>query len=574
MEGSGPGRGGASAAYSVRAVHARAKISSHGRPPWRRRGAGVAVLVALGAAACDGGARSAPSASSVQVAPLQIVEGADRRASFEPVPTSSPIFDGQTVRLRAARGETVGVTVWQRPASPVTVELGGGGVVVRGFEVQWAAVRRPSTSMYGKSRGVGRYLDGLSASAAPSGSPVYLELEVEAGAAPGRRAGVLRAAGRQVAVELEVTAAVLPALGAAPLVWAYYDPRELAWRHGLAPGAPLGSYDPLPLERRCAAMFRAHGVLATPEVPPEQWPARRELLQGARFVPVPWPPESPGDAALAEAAAFWQQALDGDRLAFAIPIDEPRELARKRQVRALGDRLAAVRRATGATRLRLAVTDAPHPFYGDAVDIFISPRAVSRRSSSSRDASARWTYNGTPPSAGSMVLDASGPDLRTWGWIAWRWGVPLWYVWDALYWHDRHNARRRGLPRPGRAFEVDDAVTFDDGEDRGNLDGVLALPGPAQEPCRPTLRLKVLQRGLLDRLLLDAASCSAASRGRAQRLAERLVPAALGDADDRAWASSDELEWGRARDELEDLADACAREREAPAAGAPAGGAR
>ncbi|MEZ4360896.1 MAG: hypothetical protein R3B48_12005 [Kofleriaceae bacterium] len=487
---------------------------------------------------------------------LQILEGEDRRSSAEAVPRTSAIFDGKAVRLRAARGETLGFTVWQRHPQPLRATLGSPLVRLRGFTVDHVRVTRPSTAMYGGGRGAGRYPDGLTPADAPSSDPSYFELEVTRDAAPGRYAGGLQVGERAVPLELTVEDVLLPQVGDAPLVWAYYDPRELAWQHGL----PVDADETFALEERCAAMFREHGVLATPELTPAEWPRRHELVRGASFVPVLLPET---DAALDEAARFWSSVLaDGDRWAFAIPIDEPRDDARRREVLALARRVRAVRQRTGAERLLLAVTDEPRPVYEDAVDIFVSPSAISRIPPRNRAARARrWTYNGRPPLAGSMVVDAADLDLRTWGWIAWRWDVPLWYVWDALYWHDRHNARRAKLARPGRPLDPSaDAVSFDDGTDHGNLDGVLALPGDRARPCRPTLRLKALRRGLYERLLLEAASCTPAARAAADALAKTLVPVALADArGTRATAPKSAAAWSAARTQLLELASACRR---------------
>jgi len=163
-----------------------------------------------------------------------------------------------------------------------------------------------------------------------------------------------------------------------------------------------------------------------------------------------------------------------------------------------------------------------------------------------------------------MVLDAEPPGMRTWGWIAWRWRIPIWYVWDAVYWHDRHNVARTGLPAAPpnsftRARKLDvseDPTSFDDGEDHGNLDGVLALPG-----CRPTLRLAALRRGLYDRALLEAAA--RCDRAGAERIAAELVPRALGDAtDEPAWPMR-ESAWELARLRLIELAS-CAGNTRAP----------
>ena len=248
----------------------------------------------------------------------------------------------------------------------------------------------------------------------------------------------------------------------------------------------------------------------------------------------------------AEQVERWIEIFAGTgQVPFAIPIDEPHRPELRRKLRALAD---AVRAAGGGpSRFRLAVTDAPHPEYGDTIDLYISPTAAHLTG----DRVARWTYNGAPPRAGSMVLDAEPPGMRTWGWIAWRWRIPIWYVWDALYWHDRHN--RRGAPLPGRALDPRiDAVSFDDGEDHGNLDGALALPG-----CQATLRLAALRRGYQDHALLELAA--ACDRRAADQLAARLVPRALGDAGATAAWPTDEAAWEAARRRLIELASCPAR---------------
>jgi hypothetical protein len=298
-------------------------------------------------------------------------------------------------------------------------------------------------------------------------------------------------------------------------MWAYADPRELVWANG-------GTGDPAravasPAERACIELFRAHGVLLSPDLQLAWWEARRPLLDGFADVPVMI---STDPAKAADEVRGWIAATAGTgQVPFTIPIDEPRTPERRAQVRALAD---AVRAAGGGPgRFHFAVTDSPRPEYGDAVDLYISWRAAHVAG----DPVKRWTYNGAPPYAGAVVLDAETPGTRTWGWIAWRWKIPVWYVWDALYWHDRHNRKGRALP--GRALDPRvDPVSFDDGEDRGNLDGVLALP--AADGCRPTLRLAALRRGNQDRQLLElAARCAPEATA---ELAATLVPRALGDA--------------------------------------------
>jgi hypothetical protein len=460
---------------------------------------------------------------------LQIVGESTRLRTTDPIPATSPWFDGTRVSLVAARGEILGLQVLHRDAGPVTLTLSRPDIQVRGYAVERLEVRRPSTGMYGGSHGAGSYADGLLPRAEPATDPAYFELEIPRDAGAGEQSiiGQLTASGRTIPVELTIAPVTLPAL---PIrVWAYEDARESIWA-----GAD---------ERACIARFRAYGVLLSPDIHLEDWPARSGLLAAVHDVPV-WISDDPAQAG--DQVKAWIATFRGTgAVPFAIPIDEPRTPEQRRRVRALADVVRAA--GGGPASFRFAVTDAPDPAYGDAVDLYISPRAAHLAG----DRVARWTYNGAPPSAGSMVLDAEPPGMRTWGWISWRWQIPLWYVWDALYWHDRHN--RKASPLPLRALDArHDAVSFDDGEDHGNLDGVLALPG-----CEPTLRLAALRRGYQDRALLElAAACDPAA---ADRLAAELVPRALGDAGSTPEWPSDEAAWEAARRRLLALAACPAR---------------
>nr|HEX4312918.1 hypothetical protein [Kofleriaceae bacterium] len=419
---------------------------------------------------------------------------------------------GSNVELVGARGETLEVVV----AGRATWQLAGSAATVDAFEVRDVTVATASTDMYGATAGVGDYPDELvpisgaaGSGAAGSGAASYFAIAIARDAAPGDHAGTLAVAGGATyRVTLRVSPAVLPPLPP-QRVWAYYDPREL--------GGKLAA--PTDAERACIAMFRARGVLLSPDLPVDAWPARRELLAGMPDIPavIPDDPATAGSAVQA-----WIAATRGTgQVPFAIPIDEPHGPARD----AVATLAAVVRRSGGGSAtFRYAVTADIDPMLGD-VDLFITGHA--RRS----DAVARWTYNGRPPAAGGMVVDSPSPSLRTWGWIAARYAIPTWYVWDALYWHDRHNAKRRHEAGLGRALDRRDAVTFDDGDDHGNLDGVLAYPGDpgdAAVPCRPSLRLEALRRGLEDRALIDvAASCHPAETA---ALVAKVIPVALGDA--------------------------------------------
>ena len=102
-----------------------------------------------------------------------------------------------------------------------------------------------------------------------------------------------------------------------------------------------------------------------------------------------------------------------------------------------------------------------------------------------------------------------------------------------------------------RKLDLRDPISFDDGEDRGNLDGVLALPG-----CQPTLRMAALRRGYQDHQLLELAA--ACNKPAADQVAADLVPRALGDAGSKPSWPSDEAPWEAARRRLIELAS-CAK---------------
>jgi hypothetical protein len=492
------------------------------------------ALTTIAGLACRRGAPAPPEPD------LQVLGESTRLRLEDPLPAASPWFDGTKVTLVAARGETIGIQVVQRRPAPATLAIAGPGLAIRGYAVEAFPVTRPSTRLYGGSHGAGTYADALTEAAAPATNPAYFELAVAADAAPGPRTGELVVGGRAIPVALEIARVTLPA---PPLrVWSYADPRELGW--AIDPAAPPRDRTvPFPDERACAARFRAHGVLLSPDLQLAWWPHRRELLAGFPHVPVVIPSDP---AKAAGPVRDWIEATRGTgQIPFSIPIDEPRTPEARQRVRALS---AAVREAGGGPgRFQLAVTAEPHPDLGGAIDLYIGLRAAHLAG----DPFPRWTYNGAPPVAGAVVLDAETPGPRTWGWIGWRWDIPVWYVWDALYWHDRHN--RRGAPLPGRALDPRvDPVSFDDGGDHGNLDGVLALPAPGG--CRPTLRLAAIRRGVQDRALLEAAARCAP--GATAMIAAMMVPTALGDAPRSgppAWPTH-EAAWELARRTLIELA--------------------
>lgn len=469
--------------------------------------------------------------------PELTVVGESTRLRMEgPRPEKTAWFDGETVSLVAARGETIGIQVVLRLPAAMKLTLPEvDGISVSSFDVESFGVIRPSTAMYGGSQGRGTYPDGLSPTAGTTTTnPGYFEIGVTPNVVPGIYKGELVAGTRTVPVSLEVVPTIIPSLAVG--VWAYGDPREHVWANDPTGDPPRA--EPSDAERKCIELFRTYGVFLSPGMKADWWDARKSLMEGVHDIPV-WISTDPTEAA-AEVRDWIGKTQGTGMVPFAIPIDEPRTAEKQAKLKALAP---AVRAAGGGpTTFRLAVTDDIRPErYGDLIDLYITLNAKRD------DKVPRWTYNGAPPHAGALVLDAVSPGTRTWGWIAWRWNIPLWYVWDALYWHDRHN--RKGAPLPGKPLvPTTDPVSFDDGGDHGNFDGVLTLPAPGG--CTRTLRLASIRRGLQDKALLDlAATCD---RQRTEALAARMVPRALGDAPKgsrRSW-SSDESDWERARREL------------------------
>ena len=453
------------------------------------------------------------TAAACQVQPpgpaLQVLTETARPRGTDALPVHSAIFDGATVRLRGVRGEILGVEVARVGRTAAAVSLAIDGVEVRGFTVDHAIVQSPSTVMYGASRGAGSYPDRLTPVRGAVATPrlAYFDVAIAASVAPGHYRGELTVDDRRWPVELTVDATTLPALDERPWVWAYYDAREL-------PDADD--------EARTAALFRRYGVIASPELTADTWDARRAQVAGLRYVPVLLPREP--EAIAVEVPAWIARTAGTGMVPFTIPIDEPRTDEARAKVRTVS---AIVRAAGGGPeRFLYAVTAGPHPGLGDAIDAYIAPTAVRGGVPAGTQA---WTYNGSPGWAGAMVVDAADGTMRSWGWLGFVHDVPLWYVWDALYWRDRHN---RGRDRAPVHDLLTSSITFDDGEDHGALDGVLVYPGP-----RPSLRLAQLRRGLQDRLLLEAV---AARRGRdaALAIARTVVPAAgppRWPADDAAW---------------------------------------
>ncbi len=475
---------------------------------------------------------------------MQIVGDSYKHRRGDPLPSRSAVFDGEDVVLRGVRGETLGLQVLLKggasTAEKVALSLPVPEVSVQGFEMKWIEVRHKSTWLYGRSRGSGWYPDRLVPTSQPitTDAGAFFDIAISTAAAPGTYTGEFAVGRRVIPVELTIEAARID-IRAAPLVWVWYEPSELAIAHTLEPGGRRA----LDLERGYSELFRAHGGFSLGAHTPDDIRPREAFFAGVRYVPVLV--DRSGDKARFQAGirAWIDYFKDRPETPFAIPIDEPR--SKKLQLRVKKWSRWAREAGSGADRFLFAVTDEPRKLYGDQVDVYVSWKGIPRRDPHLK--AHLWTYNGVPGHAGSMIIDTDGAALRTWGWIAFRYRVPFWYAWAGMYYRDVFNDRG--------PIEVEtDPVTFRDDSDLGNGDGLLAYPN-----ALPSLRLKALRRGLQDRLLLlELVECGGEARARA--IARRMIPRALGEAKHGAaprWPT-DEIPWEVARNQILDaIATTC-----------------
>jgi hypothetical protein len=427
---------------------------------------------------------------------------------------------GGTLRLRGARGEVLGVRVI---AGAGAISLPREIASVNGFRVGDVDVREPSTSLYGPSSGKGVYPDTLTPTNAAAD---FFDVKISANAAPGKYAGTLALGDKTIPCELVVEPITID-ITRDPLVWVFYLPSEIARAEMLADDDGAAE---LAAELRYAQLFREHGAFLAADLPPARYAPRRPLLAGLRFLPIAVRVASDEDTK-ADLAAWHTLLANVAAIPFAIPVDEPHSLDTWARAQHVAQLIHA-----NEKKILVGVTAPYHADLASDFDLFIASSPHGRY---------RFTYNGKPPQAGSMIIDTEGVALRTWGVIAFRYHIDLWYAWEGLYFRDRYNG--------GDAMDL--VNTFDERRakhepdgDHGNGDGLLAYPG-----ALPSLRLKALRRGLQDRLLLQKIAACGDTQD-ADAIAHALVPVALDDAKGKgqgAWPH-DEAAWERARNQLLD----------------------
>lgn len=315
--------------------------------------------------------------------------------------------------------------------------------------------------------------------------------------------------------ELELAAAAPPTAGE-------LDPpalqlADLLERHGVLPIDRAATVDELGLQLRME-----HGP-TTPRL------VDRDLVVLGAYGTL----GEPTDEAVARVVAMAEAVPPAVRDVVLYAIDEdcasdlgPRWRAR---LRAAGDR---------AARVEVLVTCSEDP-RGRDVDVVMTtaerfdPALADRARAEGVEV---WVYNGRLPQAGPMALDAP-PESLVWnGWIAARYDVRRWFLWNVNHWSDRN----RGGHGPRDVFA--DPETFHNADGDAVLyDGLLVFP-PARSPAGGAppshqgpvalagARLARLHRGIQDAALLAVAATIDLATARAAL--DRVVPRALGEVGD------------------------------------------
>ena len=470
------------------------------------------------------------------------------------------------------------------------------------FREHYLHVTEPSTSMYGEqsTTGPGWYPDPLVPLDAPDGGApfdvpaglnqgVWVDIYVPGDVPADTYSGALTVsspggANHSLAIEVRVWDFTLPSETHLKSFF-IYQPFQIAGAHGVA---KYGD-EYLAIEAGYAQMARLHRCNLSTSVYPEYhgtgsgtvvvWDSWHDALaerhldgtvfpdgRGACLYALPVGRDFPDPAEHggvgspefeATFTAMLRQFRDHfvqrgwfDR-SFLYIVDEPGDAEAYDLVRYYGSLID--RSGTG---FPFMVTESPRPedpAWGSLVgyvDIWCAggdawPGPMQERQAAGEHA---WTYNGGEPYAGSQLIDTSGLGPRTWAWIARRYGVECWLLWDACYFRDVYNG----------CADNDvwsDPITYDQRRsgtgwaDWGNGDGTLFYPGTPRGIPGPvaSVRLKEWRRGAQDFEYMWLLEQS----GRGDFVAATVwgtVPRAFGDAEgrDTAW-SKEASAWEEAR---------------------------
>lgn len=485
------------------------------------------------------------------------------------------------------------------------------------FREWFLTVTEPSSAMYGEhsTTGPGSYPDPLVPLDAPNGGApftvgastngaIWVDVSVSDGVAPGSWTSTVTVtstghAPLAIPVALTVDAISLPHEQHLP-TYMYYAPEFLAQAHGVEKF--VGDY--FAIERAYKRMAHDHHFTISAEIYPDisgsgsstvvDFASYHDAfcapyLDGTAYsdgigdstyaLPIstsnPWPADYGGidsptyratlNAELRQFADHFRARGWFDR-SFVYSFDEPNDPGAYNLVRKFGNLVHQ-----SGTGWPVMVTEQPTPqdpswgslvgsidIWDASTELYVPSVMATRRAVGERT----WTYNGGEPGAGSQIIDTDGVAMRTWGWIAWRYGVQAWHYWQVNYFYDTYNG--------GGTNDVwTDPNTFDQRRqasppswaDHGNGDGTLFYPGAPRGIAGPvsSVRMKELRRGLLDYEYLWLARANGLGVF-ADSVAARMIPQALGDAGATASWPRDPLTWEQAR---RDLADALTGARSA-----------
>lgn len=566
------------------------------RNPMVRKLRGVLVLAVLLATGyfvyrLGRGGQRAAVAAPVEAAQWVVDDGVKIRP--EAAPATSAVWDGTTIHLAGMRNEVLAFQVVVRPAEAMigaTLTLdplaADGGALISNnrftafrehllevtvesqIDAEKAAPERLGKGWY-PCQLIPLQADETVDGEAGQATAVWIDLQLPKDAKPGVYHGQVKLADGgavDLALPLELT------------VWDLTMPRETHFRNFFYYGPEqLGEYYQIEgaalhaMEEDFQRLAHDHRVSLATEPMLDNgnfnwgawWARYGPYLDGSAFTSGPcqgvganlWPigisHESSEDdfKAAAEAVVrFFSSQKMLDRVFLGL-WDEPGSAEDYAAIRKFGN---WVDEAVG-NKLKVMVTEQVTPEKSSwgtllkAVDIFCSAGTTDQQMAELRGRGDQaWVYNAGL--AGGPYLDTPALGVTAWGPAAWHWKLGGWYMWDSLYWRQKHY----------KVEEVTDLyhnpLTFDetlrkrsDGTPypakwaiRLNGDGVFFYPGEPAGHRGPVggVRLKAFRRGAQDYEYLWLLK-QAGHGAQADEIAARLTPARnQWDHDPSAWVNA------------------------------------